>query len=154
MNSFGVVVILCFGAIVAYGMPDGGQTGQILTNVGNRCLEVPNRWTNHTVHVAECHGGRTQEWTRMHNGTIQLGGKCLTVRGGLLERGTAVQLRNCRAGIRAQQFRFSSTGAIVYDPRENNKNIRCLDVQGQSNHLIQIWTCGRKNRRQMWTFKQ
>ena len=160
MNSYEIVVVLCFGAIFAHGQStDDGQTGQIIVQVGKRCLDVPSGKSNNTtpqVQVWDCHGGQNQIWTRMTDGTIRNNGQCLNVRGNSLKRGTAVNVRSCNK-TKAQQFRFSSTGAIVFDPKENNKNIRCLVANQPANRngaVLVIGGCAKRAPNQKWTFKQ
>ena len=104
----------------------GGGTGQaIISNMNNKCIDVPgaNFSDGVLVQMYTCNGTNAQRWNHV-NGQLQTSnGKCLDAAGGGTANNTPIQIVGCHDHP-AQQFVFSAAGDLV-NPVSN----RCVDIR-------------------------
>jgi streptogrisin C len=104
----------------------GGGTGQaIISNLNNKCIDVPgaNFADGVLVQMYTCNGTNAQRWNHV-NGQLQTAnGKCLDAAGGGTANNTPIQIVGCH-NHPAQQFVFSAAGDLV-NPVSN----RCVDIR-------------------------
>jgi streptogrisin C len=104
----------------------GGGGGQaIVSNLNNKCIDVPNANFSDGVLVQMwgCNGTGAQRWASV-NGQLQTGnGKCLDAAGGGIGNNTPIQIVGCHAHP-AQQFVLTAAGDLV-NPVSN----RCVDIR-------------------------
>jgi streptogrisin C len=104
----------------------GGGTGQaIISNMNNKCIDVPgaNFSDGVLVQMYTCNGTNAQRWNHL-NGQLQTSnGKCLDAAGGGTANNTPIQIVGCHDHP-AQQFVFSAAGDLV-NPVSN----RCVDIR-------------------------
>jgi hypothetical protein len=145
-----VAFVLGAAAVSAQAPPyQGALLLQAGSNAG-KCLRADNK-NGAKVTIASCTGGSDQEWT-FKNGAVTLynGAKCLDVVGGKKADGAKLQVWDCSAGSKNQQW--------VYTPWGDNhlqwKNMgKCVDLPGGSlnnGNQVQVWSCTGSNPNQVW----
>ena len=74
---------------------------EVVSGAAGLCLTDPGNSTSNgtPMELARCAGVATQDWSLQADGTIQLHGRCLDVRGGSVRPGGAVQLYSCFGGL-------------------------------------------------------
>jgi hypothetical protein len=128
-------------------------TGQLLIQPGNsaaKCLKVNNE-NGAPVTLQACTGNTNQLWT-FEGGSIKIfGTKCLDVKDGGTANGTPLQIYDCTAGNKNQQFTYTKFGDnhIAW----TNSAGKCLDLTGGSlsnGNVPQIYDCSSNNANQIW----
>ena len=124
-------------------------TGPIV-GLASKCVDDSGSGTSNgnPVILYHCTGGANQSWTIPGDGTIQVFGKCLDIKGAKsTANGTLVELWNCNGG--ANQQWTPSNGNLV-----NPQSGKCLDVPGSNSAdgtQLDIYTCGNQQANQLWT---
>jgi len=93
----------------------------VLSGVAGRCLNDPGaRGAGTRVDVASCGAGAGQRWTAESNGTLVIGGQCLSVSGSSMLDGAAIVLAHC-SGKSSQKWLRGPNGQLM-----NSNSGRCL----------------------------
>jgi hypothetical protein len=146
-----LVCLLASGLAAASAPPAlaAGPTGPIVGLAG-KCVDDSGSGTSNgnPVILYHCTGGANQQWNIPGDGTIQVFGKCLDIKGAKsTANGTPVELWNCNGG--ANQVWTASNGNLV-----NPQSGKCLDVPGSNSAdgtQLDIYTCGNQQPNQLWT---
>ncbi|RCG31444.1 hypothetical protein DQ384_10355 [Sphaerisporangium album] len=128
----------------AYGLSltttGGGDTSSLISNLNNKCIDVPNSNFSDGVplQMYTCNGTNAQRWT-FTGGTLRTqNNKCMDVAWGSRDNGAVIQIATC-SGNAAQQFVLSGAGDLV-NPQSN----KCVDIDAWNANngarLIQ-WEC-------------
>ncbi|MEU4565024.1 ricin-type beta-trefoil lectin domain protein [Micromonospora sp. NPDC023956] len=118
----------------------GGPGTRIISNLSNRCIDVPNSNFSDGVPLQtwNCNGTSAQSWT-FTGGTLRTqNNKCMDVAWGSHDNGAVIQIANCSSNP-AQQFVLSAAGDLV-NPQAN----KCVDIKDWNTGdgaRLQLWDC-------------
>jgi streptogrisin C len=118
----------------------GGGAVRLISNLNNRCIDVPSSNFSDGVPLQMwgCNGTGAQAWT-FTGGTLRIqNNKCMDVAGGSTASGTRIQIWGCN-GTGAQQFVLSAAGDLV-NPQAN----KCVDIDAWNPNdgaRLILWDC-------------
>jgi glycosyl hydrolase family 64 (putative beta-1,3-glucanase)/ricin-type beta-trefoil lectin protein len=128
--------------------PPPATGSRVISNMNNKCLDVPNGNYADGVRVAmwDCNGGANQNW-EFTGGTLRSqNNKCLDVTGNGTANGSTIELWTCNGGAN-QQFVLAGAADLV-NPQAN----RCVDItglDGANGATLTLWDCNGGNN-QKW----
>jgi lysophospholipase L1-like esterase len=126
-------------APVSLGAATGGASGEVLSGISGKCLDVngANSADGTPVQLWDCDHTTAQTWTVYTDDTLRALGKCLDATGGATADGTKTQLYTC-----------NGTGAQIWQPYNggylNLASGKCLDDPNSSatdGTQLELWDC-------------
>ncbi|MEV6979698.1 ricin-type beta-trefoil lectin domain protein [Sphaerisporangium sp. NPDC051017] len=138
------------GSLTEVTVPPVGTAISVFNPQSGRCVDVLGAVTNEgaQVHIWDCHGKSSQQWTRTAAGELRVyGNRCLDVSGNGTANGTKIQIWACN-GTTAQKFTFNTDGSVV-----GAGSGKCVDVTGggtERGTLVQLYECNGTGA-QRWT---
>ena len=145
-----VLVVVLASVSLAPGSASAASVTGPIAGLAGKCVDDSGSGTSNgnPVILYHCTGAANQSWTIPGDGTIQVFGKCLEVKGARsTANGAPVELWACNGG--ANQQWTASNGNLV-----NPQSGKCLDVSGSNSAdgtQLDIYTCGNQQPNQLWT---
>src|SRR5581483_10607789 len=128
--------VLLSGVALVPRAASASVSGPIIGLAG-KCIDDSDSGTSNGTAVVlyHCTGTANQNWTIPGDGTIQVFGKCLDIKGSnSTANGTLVELWSCNGGANQQ---WTPTNGELVNPRSG----KCLDVPGSNSaDGTQLWT--------------
>ncbi len=144
--SIMIGALFSFTGLATLTMYGNAQAGTIISNMNNKCLDVPNSNFRAGVPLEmwDCHGAVNQNFTQDASGQIKIAGLCVDAWGGQGNNGDRVGLYTCNGG--ANQRWILANGRLI------GMKGRCMDISGRNSSNgapILLWDCNGGNN-QLW----